>query len=114
MNVVDSSGWLEYFADEPNADFFAAAVENTEELIVPVCARHTSSPVVSPKPSTTWMDRGREGSTFTAGYHICGDVVHSATRAYKTALPELAGAYLKPFYMCAKRNLHFPRGSLSL
>lgn len=35
MNVVDSSGWLEYFADEPNADFFAAAVENTEELIVP-------------------------------------------------------------------------------
>ena len=22
MNVVDSSGWLEYFADGPNADFF--------------------------------------------------------------------------------------------
>ena len=35
MNVVDSSGWLEYFADEPNADFFAPAVENTRELIVP-------------------------------------------------------------------------------
>jgi hypothetical protein len=27
MNVVDSSGWLEYFADAPNADFFAAAIE---------------------------------------------------------------------------------------
>jgi predicted nucleic acid-binding protein len=25
MNVVDSSGWLEYFADGPNADFFAPA-----------------------------------------------------------------------------------------
>lgn len=36
MNVVDSSGWLEYFAEGPNADFFAAAVENIEELIVPV------------------------------------------------------------------------------
>jgi hypothetical protein len=36
MNVVDSSGWLEYFADAPNADFFAEAVENVEELIVPV------------------------------------------------------------------------------
>jgi len=36
MNVVDSSGWLEYFAEGPNADFFAAAVENVEELIVPV------------------------------------------------------------------------------
>ena len=35
MNVVDSSGWLEYFADAPNADFFAAAIEDTEQLIVP-------------------------------------------------------------------------------
>jgi toxin FitB len=29
MNVVDSSGWLEYFADGPNADFFAPAIEAT-------------------------------------------------------------------------------------
>jgi toxin FitB len=35
MNVVDSSGWLEYFADGPNAGFFAPAIENTAELIVP-------------------------------------------------------------------------------
>ena len=35
MNVVDSSGWLEYFADETNADFFAKAIENIEDLIVP-------------------------------------------------------------------------------
>lgn len=35
MNVVDSSGWLEYFADESNADFFAPAIENTKELVVP-------------------------------------------------------------------------------
>ena len=38
MNVVDSSGWLEYFADDPNADFFAPAIENTDELIVPSIA----------------------------------------------------------------------------
>jgi predicted nucleic acid-binding protein len=36
MNVVDSSGWLEYFADEANADFFAEAIEKIDELIVPV------------------------------------------------------------------------------
>jgi predicted nucleic acid-binding protein len=36
MNVVDSSGWLEYLAEEPNADFFAAAIEDTENLVVPV------------------------------------------------------------------------------
>jgi predicted nucleic acid-binding protein len=35
MNVVDSSGWLEYFGYGPNADFFAPALENTGELIVP-------------------------------------------------------------------------------
>ncbi len=35
MNVVDSSGWLEYLADEPNADFFAPSIENRPELIVP-------------------------------------------------------------------------------
>lgn len=35
MNVVDSSGWLEYLADAPGADFFAQAIENTEELLVP-------------------------------------------------------------------------------
>jgi predicted nucleic acid-binding protein len=35
MNVVDSSGWLEYFADGPNADFFAPAVEKVAELVVP-------------------------------------------------------------------------------
>lgn len=38
MNLVDSSAWLAYFAEEPNADFFANAIEDTELLIVPtVC-----------------------------------------------------------------------------
>jgi len=35
MNIVDSSGWLEYFANGPNADFFSTAIENVSELIVP-------------------------------------------------------------------------------
>jgi len=34
MNVVDSSGWLEYFADGPNARFFAPAIETLEKLVV--------------------------------------------------------------------------------
>ncbi len=36
MNVVDSSGWLEYLADTPNAEFFAPAIEDVENLVVPV------------------------------------------------------------------------------
>lgn len=35
-NVVDSSGWLEYFADTDRAELFAPAIENTSHLIVPV------------------------------------------------------------------------------
>jgi predicted nucleic acid-binding protein len=35
MNVVDSSAWLEYFADGPNAAAFAKPIEATRSLIVP-------------------------------------------------------------------------------
>jgi predicted nucleic acid-binding protein len=34
-NLVDSCGWLEYFTDGVNADFFASALEDIEHLIVP-------------------------------------------------------------------------------
>jgi len=38
VNLVDSSGWLAYFAGESNAGFFAAAIEDDEALLVPsVC-----------------------------------------------------------------------------
>lgn len=35
MNVVDSSVWLEYFADGPNAEKFAPRIQNHQELVVP-------------------------------------------------------------------------------
>ena len=35
MNVVDSSGWLEYLADGPNASWFAPAIEDLAQLVVP-------------------------------------------------------------------------------
>lgn len=53
MNVVDSSAWLEYFADGPNASFFASPIEDIEALVVPticlfevfkrVCQQHDES-----------------------------------------------------------------------
>ena len=36
LNVVDSSAWLAYLADEPGADRFSAAIEDTDDLVVPV------------------------------------------------------------------------------
>jgi predicted nucleic acid-binding protein len=35
MNVVDSSGWLEYLADGPNADFFKTPIRDETQLIIP-------------------------------------------------------------------------------
>ena len=35
MNVVDSSGWLEYFADGPNAGFFEKPIQDVGNLVVP-------------------------------------------------------------------------------
>ena len=36
MKVVDSSAWLAWFADEPNAKHFKKAITDTQNLIVPV------------------------------------------------------------------------------
>jgi predicted nucleic acid-binding protein len=35
MNLVDSSGWLEFFADGPNASFFSTPLKKVDELVVP-------------------------------------------------------------------------------
>ena len=35
MNIVDSSGWLAYFADEPNAKHFISPLRDTDSLVVP-------------------------------------------------------------------------------
>ena len=40
MNVVDSSAWLEYFADGPNASVFSKPIETIGDLIVPTLSIH--------------------------------------------------------------------------
>jgi toxin FitB len=35
MNIIDSSGWLEYFAGGPNAPFFSRPLQKATDLIVP-------------------------------------------------------------------------------
>lgn len=36
MNLVDTSGWIEYFFGERNATYFTPPIEKTDDLIVPV------------------------------------------------------------------------------
>ena len=38
MNVVDSSGWIEYLMDSDRADLFASAIEVRDRLLVPTIA----------------------------------------------------------------------------
>ena len=35
MNIVDSSGWLEFFTDSPNAECFAEPLHDKGQLLVP-------------------------------------------------------------------------------
>ena len=46
MNIVDSSGWLEYFADGPNATDFAEVLETSSDLLVPTLSLYEVFKVV--------------------------------------------------------------------
>jgi len=49
VNLVDSSGWIEYLLDTPRAEWFAAAIEQRERLLVPVIALYEVHRVLSRK-----------------------------------------------------------------
>ena len=46
MNIVDSSGWLAYFADEPNAKHFLTPLSNPDLLVVPTVTIYEVSKVI--------------------------------------------------------------------
>lgn len=49
MNVVDSSGWIEYLLDTPRADLFAEPIEQRAALLVPVIALYEVHKILSRK-----------------------------------------------------------------
>jgi predicted nucleic acid-binding protein len=49
MNVVDSSGWVEYLLDTSRADLFAQPIEQRDELLVPVIAIYEVHKILSRK-----------------------------------------------------------------
>ena len=57
MNVVDSSGWVEYFQDSDRADLFALAVEQRDQLLVPTIALFEVHRVLSRKLPAELVDR---------------------------------------------------------
>jgi predicted nucleic acid-binding protein len=55
MIVIDSSGWLEYFADGPNAPAFAELIEGSEEVVVPAA-------VLFEVGRRVWQQRGEDAA----------------------------------------------------
>jgi toxin FitB len=49
MNLVDSSGWIEYLQDSDRADLFAPAIEDRAGLLVPAIALFEVHRVLSRK-----------------------------------------------------------------
>ena len=58
MNVVDSSGWLEYLADAPNAAAFAPIIEDSSNVVVPAV-------VLLEVGRRVWQQRGEASATAT-------------------------------------------------
>ena len=57
MNVVDSSGWVEYFQDSTRADLFALAIEQRDQLLVPTIALFEVHKVLSRKLPAELVER---------------------------------------------------------
>lgn len=94
MNVVDSCGWLEYFANGTNADFFAPAIENVQDLIVP----HIVVFEVSKRLRHLYGDSGEaQGMAFLEkGLLVGGDMalMRLAARAAKNHTLAMADAII--------------------
>ncbi len=67
MNVVDSSGWIEYFTEGGNADYFALPIRDVDKLIVPtICIYEVFKRLLAEKDedsallSVGIMSHGRE------------------------------------------------------
>jgi toxin FitB len=68
MNVVDSSGWLEYLADGENADFFERPILDAGNLVTPtICLYEVFRRALT--------GRGEERALDAIGTMTVGDVV---------------------------------------
>ncbi len=67
MNVVDSSGWLEYFSGGTNVSFFAPVLKATDTLVVPtVCMYEVFKRLIA--------QRGEESALQAIGFMSLGNI----------------------------------------
>ena len=68
MNLVDSSGWLEFFSDGKNADTFSVPLYDVENLIVPTISIYEVFKVVL-------REKGENEALQTVAVMIQGTVI---------------------------------------
>jgi predicted nucleic acid-binding protein len=105
MNVVDSSGWLEYFAKASNTSFFREAIHNTQTLLVPtICIYEVYKRIVAQRDeeealaAIAWMSVGlvidltKQIALLAAdlslehGLAMADSVIYATTRIYNATL----------------------------
>ena len=69
MNVVDSSGWIEYFVDGKNADFFEPVILAAGQLLVPVICMYEVFKRLS-------QERGEDEALRAIGFMSAGKEVN--------------------------------------
>lgn len=73
MNVVDSSGWIEYFAKGKNAAFFVPPIQDLENLLVPaICIYEVFKRLA--------LDFGEESALQAVGIMSYGLIVEMDTK----------------------------------
>ncbi len=79
MNLVDSSGWLEYFGGGPRAGSFVTALEDTEQLLVPtICVAEVCKVLL--------RDKGNDAAMETMAAMLRGRVIElDADLAFRAA-----------------------------
>jgi predicted nucleic acid-binding protein len=88
MNIVDSSGWLAYFADEPNAKHFLTPLNDTASLVVPTVTIYEVIKVV--------LRESSENEALQAAVAMQKGTVMDLTAALAIAASKLSLAYNLP------------------
>ena len=112
MNVVDSSAWLEYFANGPNAQFFAPAIEDSEQLLVPTLILYdVFKRVLQQKIENGLAERILRGA-IEDGSHVVIDAADAIADEITTFNNKAHGTLPKPKTEAPKRkpNISMRRG----
>jgi len=85
LNLVDSSGWLEYFADGPNASSFEKAFADPAAILVPtICLYEVFKVVLREKGE----DAAFQAAVLMSQGHVIDLTPEIAIQAAKTSLDE--------------------------